>query len=148
MEYTEDQLTEWFDFEKNKPTEVGVYEVQNTHCQWTNYSYWDGRKFKYLTKKEELPDSAFNKRHSPTGATIKEWRGLSSPPAAPKKRAGNKRKTMYVVIGQHIMDFKSKPDSSFSSKKHAEERAKYLKKIADEHFEVWIEKIRFLTPEA
>lgn len=91
MKYTEDQLTGWFDFNKHKPTEAGVYEVQNTHCPWTNYSYWDGCKFNYLTQKEELPDSAFNNRHSPTGATIKEWRGLSSATSAPKKRAGNKR---------------------------------------------------------
>lgn len=146
MEYTEDQLTEWFDFEKHKPTEVGVYEVQNTHCQWTNYSYWDGRKFKYLTSKESLPDDAFNKRDWCTGADIKGWRGLSCDPSAPKKRAGNKKVTRWMhITGMIGSDLIHKVHGVYKTKPEAENARD---KRNSKGWRSSIRHIRFRTPEA
>lgn len=155
MTYTEDQLTGWFD-KDTKPTRIGVYEVSvypPGHEDFDPaYSKWDGEKWnKYLSYKDcgQKPIHAAKEQFRTWGGGSDDmyWRGLSQNPNAKPKRSGNKRKVMYVVMSQHIMDLKSSPDSTFECKKNAEDRVAYLKKIADEHQDIWIQKIRFRTPE-
>lgn len=149
MTYTEDQLTGWIT--GVPPVRDGVYETDfGLFAHWSEEFGWGGGSFliekAYQARKEGAVRNFFH-------VAGNGWRGLSydpnaKPSAEPKpKRSGNKRKVMYVVMSQHIMSFKSSPDSTFECKKNAEDRVAYLKKIADEHQDIWIQKIRFRTPE-
>lgn len=143
MTYTEDQLTGWI--YGTPPVRDGVYQtIYGNYAYWSNAKGWGAGRSSI-----QEADLAKNLGVDPNcyhtdGA---KWRGLSQNPNDQPKRSGNKRKVMYVVMSQHIMDLKSSPDSTFECKKNAEDRVAYLKKIADEHQDIWIQKIRFRTPE-
>ena len=153
MEYTEDQLTEWFDVEKVKPTQEGAYEVffKRGNDGFRMWSYWDSKNFNsgWLTPDRSYEHKDFKHLRSTSSTQPIQWRGLKSNPQAPQKPAkkkGNKRKTMYVVMLSYTSRNYGKPLATFTSKKFAEE---YLEKEVDmQFFPLHIEKIRFRTPEA
>ena len=139
MEYTEDQLSGWIDALEQNPSYKGVYHVKVLHTEFENdYSFFDGDK--WLSISGGIKDAA--KRKDPTLCDIESWRGLSSDPSAPKKRAGNKRKPMYVVMAANRFGSYRGACGVFEKKENAQEYAEYL------DFEVRIQKIRFRTPEA
>lgn len=136
MTYSEDQLTGWFDIEKQKPWETGVYRVKVEHMPERDdlFSFFNGVEFKWISPRL---DSAYKKRDMETNAVVTKWRGLSQNPNAKPKRSGNKRKVMYVVAHKATRC----AEAVFSKKKNAQEYAKHLT------FSVYITKIRFRTPE-
>lgn len=156
MEYTEDQLTEWFDVSAQKPSLCGVYEVK-TGSNTIYHSYWNGFRFNYLTDPESGVDSidrAFDqKKDYGGGGWVSKWRGLSSAPSAPsdpsapKKRAGNKRKTLYRVFAIGRFDFGNFMMAGFFSIKEANAFIKHRSAL-DKDLKFKIMPLRFRTPEA
>lgn len=149
MEYKEDQLTEWFDIEKQKPWEPGVYLVFMEYGV-ERYSFFDGKRFNYVISPDSIDPIkyAFNTRKEKgAGSAVKKWRGLNFNPSKPKKQ-GNKRKTMYVVMAQNKKTLDAECDGAFAKKENAEARKQSALKIAGDTHRVWIQKIRFRTPEA
>lgn len=143
MTYTEDQLTVWFDVEKQKPWEPGVYQIKvnGEICKLDTNSFWNGEYFCVCgstIERASLPEAIKGK----TNNNITHWRGLSqNPNAKPQKRSGNKRKVMYVVqeIANNGMLLRSL--ASFRDMKHAKSYA------ASVYCYTRIDKIRFRTPE-
>lgn len=133
MKYSEDQLTGWFDVEKQKPWEPGVYVVDEDSLG-TWYAYWNGESFGRLYL---CPYDAKNRRNRHTNFVVTKWRGLSKKPNAKPKRSGNKRKVMYVVCCQRPRCTLA----GFAKKENAQKYAEHL------NFPVYITKIRFRTPE-
>ena len=135
----EKNLSQWFNLAEQTPWEVGVYRVElsmknkpdlRTISEW--FAYWDGYKFGSFRLS---PDESFRNRNSSLSQDLCniKWRGLSTNPEV-KKKAQNKRKTMYVVI-----DIESQPVGVFEIKHNA-----FL--CAKKNF--WsIKTIRFRTPE-
>lgn len=135
MTYTEDQLTGWFDFEKQKPWEHGVFSVKVAHMPERDdlFSFFNGVEFKRISTSI---DGAYEDQCRKTCAVVTKWRGLSKNPNAKPKLSGNKRKVMYVVM------FDEKPVAAFTTAKECKD---YVKRG-----NIWwtsIEKIRFRTPE-
>lgn len=144
MTYTEDQLTGWFDVEKHKPWEPGVYEVSMrgyTPDEDGCYAWWDGVKWGQacILGFEYVEESRY---WNPTNAhRIFQWRGLSKNPNAKPKRSGNKRKTMYVVQEVANNGALLRSLASFRDMKHAKRYASSV------YCYTRIDKIRFRTPE-
>ena len=144
MEYKEDQLTEWFDIEKQKPWGSGVYQVESDFGYCTGYatSYWDGYKWHFTCN---TPADAYKHKELPTRDNIVKWRGLNSNPSATKKKA-NKRKTMYVVMEIMSLRGYGLPLAVFEKKSLAKI---YINKEKSMRFHtLFIKTIRFRTPEA
>lgn len=137
-------VTQWFELSQQKPWEQGVYECMLEHLgSRVVFGYFDGQSF---VRFEHDIDRLLDRMYQGTGASCVKWRGLSSDQSAPKKRAGNKRKTMYVVMISYTSRNYGKPLATFSCNQRAEE---YLEKERGMHFyPLYIEKIRFRTPEA
>lgn len=147
MKYTEDQLTEWFDADTKKPTEIGVYEVRESEDDSRWYSFWDGVRFGRFVC--EVSDSDAKRRDA--ACVVQSWRGLSSNPSAPKKRAGNKRKTAYLLNVSRINHgIAPCVVAVFSSAKVANSQLK--KELAlmkkQDGATAWLTHLRFRTPEA
>lgn len=144
MTYTEDQLTGWFDVEKQKPWEPGVYRVKIEHLPECDglFSFFNGVKFKWISKSI---DGAYEYQRMKTGAVVTKWRGLSQNPNAKPKRSGNKRKVMYVVTECLSSQGYGLPLATFSNKKNAQA---YIDVEGNMRFHnLRIDKIRFRTPE-
>lgn len=133
---TKKDMTEWFKLSQQKPWEPGVYECTVEHLgSRVLFGYFDGKAF---VRFESDIDILLKNANQGTGAKCVKWRGLASSPSAQKKRAGNKRKTMYVVMDKMEID---KPLGCFMCEIVARNFASKFK---------WaeVEKIRFRTPEA
>lgn len=150
MECTEDQMTEWFDIDKHKPLESGVYEVEAGSIVH-KWSLWDGVAFGWCCIGKDDNEIQFR---GGAGSSVTRWRGLATNPAlpsAPKKRAGNKRKTAYLLNVSRINHgIAPRVVAVFSSAKVANsqlEKELALMKNQD-GATAWLTHIRFRTPEA
>lgn len=137
------ELSKWFDINEQKPWETGVYEVdEDSYGKW--FSYWDGKKFGYLTMdvNESIKEFSLD-----TSFVVEKWRGLASDPSAkPKPKArGNRKVTRYVVMqkANYASDY---PLASFDDCNFADAYIASNKKSA--RLPMYIQKIRFRTPEA
>lgn len=144
---TKIEMSQRFEFIHQKPWMPGVYEVDvwaGEKFIHNQYSYWNGWEFRHHSDDIELAE----KWQTPPwhGCFVYFWRGLSSDPSAPKKRAGNKRKTMYVVLALWS-DGMMKSEGVYGCPDLAKAHVKRLEKnkACDD---TWFEKIRFRTPEA
>lgn len=127
---SEQNLSQWFDLAKQKPWEVGVYEVEDSWgCIWM--CRWNSEKFLAQAKAVGMA----NLQTHPATIFIVKWRGLSTNPEVKKKE--NKRKTMYVVMKA----ISNSPVASFSNVNAARDYAGRV------NFPVRIRRIRFRTPE-
>lgn len=143
MEYTEDQLTDWFcGF---VPTIEGAYEVRvngggGIYAWWTKEVGWGAASGSPLGASGAMYRGGRKDHYH----TVGEWRGLNFNPQAPQnppKKKGNKRKTMYVVHAWLQRGEVRKVVGSYTSLNEAiKKKARYKQS--------WIEKIRFRTPEA
>lgn len=139
MEYTEDQLTGWFNFSEKRPDSPGVYEIKNPDFRL--FSYWDGSSWHwgdFQPSKCNIDDPMISYHEE---NLRKFWRGLASDPSAPKKRAGNKRKTMYVVFESNYAKTKKVGVGCYSVKKNAQIKAESVPYG-------FVQTVRFRTPEA
>ena len=128
------ELSQWFDINEEKPWEPGVYEVdEDSFGKW--FSYWDGKKFGYLTMDVNAAIEEFS---SHTDFVVEKWRGLASDPSAKPKPKGNRKVTRYVVRSYD----KQKVFASFENVDNARLYADGINEP------VSITKIRFRTPEA
>ena len=86
MNYTEDQMTGWYNLSEQNPWEPGVYEVP---CRFggegmTYFSWWDGLRFRGGW---DSPEEAFSNKDHEYLTDYKKWRGLNHNPLAPSQRA-------------------------------------------------------------
>lgn len=134
MEYTEKDLSQWFDFETQKPWAVGVYEVDSDFGYITGHatSYWDGDKWHFTCN---TTADAYKNKDLPTFDKIVKWRGLNQNPSTPKPKA-NKRKTMHVVV--NVRTFR--PCAAFDKVNEARDYAERV------HFPVRVIRTRFRVP--
>lgn len=137
-------VTQWFELSQQKPWEQGVYECMLEHLgSRVLFGYFDGQSF---VRFEHDIDRLLDRKHKGTFASCVKWRGLSSLPAAPKKHAGNKRKTMYVVLALWS-DGMMKSEGAYNNLDLAKDHVARLEKNKSCD-DTWFEKIRFRTPEA
>lgn len=133
MEYTEKDLSQWFDLKKQKPWEPGVYACNVKHLPGRLvYGYFDGVSF---VRFEATVKDAFHRRDYGTSAICTKWRGLNHNPSAPKPKA-NKRKTMYVVV--NVRTFR--PCAAFDKVNEARDYAERV------NFPVRVIRTRFRVP--
>lgn len=141
MEYTEKDLSKWFDLNEQKPWEHGVYEVKFRSVSGGERlatSYFDGEKFNFLSHSQydfSIDVAYKNRRCCGGGARVTRWRGLKKNPSAPKPKA-NKRKTMYVVVNVR----KDKPCAAFDKVNDARD---YAERVS---FPVRVIRTRFRVP--
>lgn len=143
MEYTEDQFTEWFDFEKVKPTNRGVYQVLYEYDDNTpTYSLFENGFFNFLCHEAKYAELYAD--GNPTRHIISFWRGLKSnlqSPQNPAKKKGNKRKTMHVVFESNYDKTTKVCVGCYTTKKNAEIKAESVPYG-------FVQTVRFRTPEA
>ena len=142
-------VTQWFELSQQKPWEPGVYECMLEHLgSRVLFGYFDGQSF---VRFEHDIDRLLDRKHKGTFASCVKWRGLASSPSAPKKRAGNKRKTAYLLNVSRINHgIAPRVVAVFSSAKVANsqlEKELALMKSQD-GATAWLTHIRFRTPEA
>lgn len=143
MEYTEDQLTEWCDVEKQKPSRDGVYQALYEYDEDSpTYSLFENGVWHFLSHEPKW--AKIHGKGLPTRHIVSQWRGLNRNPSP--KKPSNKRKTMYVVMTR--VGSEHYPMACFALQKNAEEYMENCR--ANKSTPEWmrIEKIRFRTPEA
>jgi len=137
MEYTEDQLTGWIT--GVPPERDGVYEVNTGSglAYWSKVKGWGGGA---STVDSAACSKAWGSDKDFYHTDGRAWRGLNHNPDAPvkQKSAGNKRKTMYVVVAFNHNG--PTPMAAFSNMSNAKQYAKGIGLSA-------IKRIRFRTPE-
>ena len=136
----DENLSQWFNLDEQKPWEPGVYEVQYQYGP-IGCAYFNGKEFAYgwvIGSREENMQSALRSANRPDCYQPISWRGLSSDPSAKPKARGNRKVTRYVVMDKRHIDT---PLGVFSCPVVAANHAAKFK---------WaeVEKIRFRTPEA
>lgn len=123
MEYTEKDLSQWFDVEKQKPWEDGVYEVRSSSLAFRNiFSLFRNGTFHEISVVVLEPTDRIANVGVGDGCTVTHWRGLNHKPSAPKPKA-NKRKTMYVVV--NVRTFR--PCAAFDKVNEARDYAERVK---------------------
>ena len=143
MEYTEDQLTEWFcGF---SPTIEGAYEVRvngagGIYAWWSKESGWGAASGSTIGASGGMHRGGSKDHFHVVG----EWRGLNFNPQAPQnppKKQGNKRKKVYVVFDSNYEKTKKVCVGCYAVKKNAEIKAESVPYG-------FIQELRFRTPEA
>lgn len=73
----------WFDLAAQAPWEPGVYEIEGPGIfKSVRFSYWDGKRFKWLSQN---PDGAFRLRNDRGGGhKVTRWRGIVPPSRLPR----------------------------------------------------------------
>lgn len=151
MKYTEDQFTEWFDIEKQKPWAPGVYEVAiGMEDALGRFSYWNGKEFNWCTC--QGVDKAFSMKYMlGAGAAVQFWRGLNFNPQTlknPTKKKGNKRKTMWLIYERFNFSGSKTLCAIGSTRKEAVAIKKQRDSLRYAGYSFIIEPLRFRTPEA
>lgn len=154
MEYTKDQLTEWFDIEKQKPWEIGVYEIMY-QTNLLAAAYFDGEIFKngYTDAFPQCRriDLAYSNRvkFEHDYLRVTRWRGLNFNPNAPTNPAkkANKRKQCIVVMRTDGW-IDPIPLACFDNEKHADAFIAWHapRSKSEILYKTWTK--RFRTPEA
>lgn len=147
----DENLSQWFNLDEQKPWDPGVYEVEfKSIFDGANRiakSFFDGEKFNFLSHEMYgfSAEKAFEKRKCCGGGRLVfRWRGLASDPNAKPKARGNRKVTRYVVMESLLVN--DRAVASFEKRKAADA---YLKMNPGwPMLPNYIKKIRFRTPEA
>lgn len=77
---------EWINLKKQKPTELGVYEVWDAGDQIALVSYWGGNFFgmcsRGMASRQQKLQEAVDGKDEPTEYKLTKWRRLPSPSAS------------------------------------------------------------------
>lgn len=162
MEQTKanENLSQWFNLDEQKPWEPGVYEVdgdflfggRKTESGAFLAAYFDGIGFGFVACVDDVQenseftiDRVENRfKHGVYNSLVTRWRGLASDPSAKPKARGNRKVTRYVVMESLLVN--DRAVASFEKRKVADA---YLKMNPGcPMLPNYIKKIRFRTPEA